>query len=306
MKGKVYLTGAGGRVGKAVLNAMPDAVPLVRHAGGLKNERVVDFSNGNELEKTLSDASVLVHIAGSVKTYDRKELWESNYGLTKRLLGALPQNARVVFAGTVSVYGKRPADNPADENTPVNPDTEYAKSKYEAEKLVRGHPDHVVLRIGTVYGPEFEDYFYVLELLEKGKMRLIGDGANRVSFVHVDDVAAAFAAAVSKGEGIYVITGECRTQKEIYTAACKKLGVAVPAKSVSPASASFAAGAGELLAFLKPPKITREHVAILSSDRCFNCNRARRELGFSPRGIEEGIAEIAGIYAKRQRLSTER
>ena len=133
MKGRIYLTGATGRVGRAVLNAIPDAVPLVRHPAGLENERVVDFSNEDELKKTLGDASVLVHIAGSVKTYDKRELWKSNFELTKRLVEALPEDARIVFASTVAVYGKKPVDVPADENTPVNPDSEYAKSKYEAE-----------------------------------------------------------------------------------------------------------------------------------------------------------------------------
>lgn len=305
MKGKIYLTGAGGRIGKKVLEKIPDAIPLVRHGSGLKNEIVVDFSDAEALRKTLGDASVLVHIAGSVKTYDRKELWESNYGLTEKLLDALPEDARVVFAGTVSVYGKRMAHNPADENTPVNPDSEYAESKYEAEKLVRKRSNHVVLRIGTVYGPEFEDYFYVLKLLEKGKMKIIGDGSNRISFVHVEDVADVFASAVSKGQGIYAVAGECRTQKEIYGMACRGLGVALPEASVSYDVADFGARLGEIKAgiFGGTPKISREHIAILGSDRCFNCNRARRELGFYPRSIEEGIAGMVELY--RKRLSTE-
>ena len=295
MKNKIYLTGATGRVGKAVLKKIPDAIPLVRNASGLPNEIVVDFSDAEELKKILNDASVLIHIAGSVRTYDKKDLWKGNYGLTKRLLDALPKNARIVFASTVSVFGKGLVDMPADENTPVHPDTEYAKSKYEAEKVAAGHPNHVILRIGTVYGPGFDDYFYVLKLLEKGKMKIIGDGSNRISFVHVDDVADAFAAAVSKGKGIYIVSGECRSQEEIYRIACGELGVAEPKEKISAGLADFIVWFGEIKAKLggKPRKITREHIAILSSDRCFNCNRAGRELGFSPRGIEEGISEMA-------------
>lgn len=304
---RIYLTGATGRIGKKILEKIPDAVPLVRHESGLENETVVNFSDSEELKKVLADASVLVHIAGSVKTYDRNELWKSNYELTKRLMEALPENARIVYASTISVYGKKMAHNPADENTPVNPDTEYAKSKWAAERVVAGHPDRIIIRIGTVYGPEFEDYFNILRLLEKGKMAIIGEGTNRVSFVDVDDVAEVFRSAVSKGKGIYVVSGECRSQREIYKIACRELGVAMPESTISVGMAGFAARLNELKASVlgKKAKFTREHVAILSSDRCFNCNKARRELGFSPRDIEKGISELVEIYKNRQRSSTE-
>ena len=297
MKSKTYLTGANGKVGKAVLKKIPDAVPLVRHESGLKNEVVVDFSDSEALKKVLSDASVLIHIAGSVKTYDKKELWKANYELTKRLVEVLPEKAKIVFAGSISVYGKKMAHNPADENTPVNPDSEYAKSKWAAERIVAGHPNNVILRIGPVYGPEFGDYFYIMKLLEKGKMKTIGDGTNRISFVNIDDLADVFVSAVSKGKGLYVISGECRTQSEIHWITCNGLGVAMPKGTVSLGMADFAAKIGEFGAVLgKKPKITREHIAILGSDRCFNCNKARRELGFSPISIDEGITEMVKLY----------
>ncbi|NYZ77578.1 NAD-dependent epimerase/dehydratase family protein [Candidatus Micrarchaeota archaeon] len=303
---KIYLTGANGRIGGAVLRLLPDAIPLVRKRSGMKNERVVDFFDAEGLKKALRDADVVVHMAGSVRTYDKNELWKSNYELTKRIVEAMPEKARIVFASSISVYGKKPAALPADENTPVNPDSEYARSKYESEKLVAAHPDHVILRLGTVYGPEFMDYFYVLGLLEKGKMRIIGDGSNRVPFVHVEDAAKAVAAAVSGGNGVYVIAGECGTQKSIYENACRELGVEAPRRHVPQWLADFTAMMGEMKAKIsgKAPKMTREHVAILGNDRCFNCNKARRELGFYPRSIVDGIKEMAEIYGKRERLST--
>lgn len=307
MKNKVYITGATGRVGRKVLNRIPDAIPLVRKESGLPNEIVVDFSDVKKLSGILADASVLIHIAGSVKTYDKEELWESNYELAKRFMRAVPEDAKVVFASTISVYGKKLMSIPADEETPVHPDSEYAKSKYEAENRVRMHKNQVILRIGTVYGPEFEDYFYILKLLEKGKMNIIGKGNNRVPFVNIIDVADAFVAAVEKGSGIYVISGECRTQKEIYDIACKEMKIAPPAHNTPVPVAEFGAWLMELDAelFRKKAKITKEHIAILSSDRCFNCNRARRELGFLPIRPEDGIVEMVRAYEERKRLSTE-
>ena len=81
----------------------------------------------------------------------------------------------------------------------------------------------------------------------------------------------------------------------------------MPESNISAGSAAFAARLNELKSsiFGKKAKFTREHVAILSSDRCFNCNKARRELGFSPRDIEKGIRDLVETYKNRQRSSTE-
>ena len=66
---KVYITGANGRIGSAVLARLGDAIPLVRHASGLKNEIVTDFSEDG-LREILKDATAIVHLAGSVMTSD--------------------------------------------------------------------------------------------------------------------------------------------------------------------------------------------------------------------------------------------
>ena len=44
MPNKVYITGATGRLGSAVLARLPDAIPLVRKPSGLKNEIVTKLS----------------------------------------------------------------------------------------------------------------------------------------------------------------------------------------------------------------------------------------------------------------------
>jgi nucleoside-diphosphate-sugar epimerase len=169
----------------------------------------------------------------------------------------------------------------------------------EAEEIVRKKGKHAILRIGTIYGMEFEDYFNILRMLEKGKMSIIGDGRNRVPFVHVEDAAKAVAAAVEKGQGTYVVCGESRTQEDIYSIACKELGVAPPKRHVSFWMANLMGRLQEIGAiFGMKPKLTREHVSILGKDRAFKWERAKRELGFHPRWAEEGIIEVVKEYKK--------
>lgn len=297
---RVFVTGASGRLGRAVMAMLPDAIPLVREPGGLKGEVVTDFST-DQLKGILAGAKAVVHLAGSVDTTDKRTLHDSNISLTWRIVDALPKGCRVVFASSISVYGKRLASMPANEGTEAHPDSDYARSKYEAEKSVAKWPDHVILRIGTIYGPQFDDYARVLGMIKKGRMRLIGKGTNRIPFVHVDDVAAAVAAAVGRGKGTYVIAGEPLAQKEIYWVAAKELGVEAPEKSVPLPLAMAMARIGEAIYRLTKggkPALTTEHVSILGYDRVFDCSRAKSDLGFSPRPLADGIREMVASLAK--------
>ncbi|MBU0532429.1 NAD-dependent epimerase/dehydratase family protein [Candidatus Micrarchaeota archaeon] len=296
MATKIYITGARGRLGRIVLGEIK-AIPIVRKETGLENEIVSDFSLEN-LKQILSDADVVIHLAGSRDFLDKKKSWEGNVELTRRIVEAMPKTAKIIFSSSVSVYGKKLAEIPANEGTPVNPDTAYAKTKLEAEKIVSVHPNHVILRIGPVYGPGFAEYFKVLHMISKGKMAVIGKGNNHIPFVHVADVARAIKNAIEKGCGIYVLVGECLSQNDIYAIAAGKMKVKPPQKHMPVLLA-------KIFAHLELRRTTHfggkalfipEDIAVLSSDRIFNCNKARRELGFSPRPLEEGLAEMIKKY----------
>ena len=297
---KTYITGASGKLGGHVLKFV-DAVPLVRSRKGLPNEIVTDFSS-ESLKKILKDAGCIIHLAGSMRFWDEKEMHRTNVGLTRSIVDNSPEGCKVVLASSISVYGKKLREMPADEATHTHPDSAYSRSKLEAEDIVRGKKGkHAILRIGTIYGPEFEDYFNILRMLDKGKMFVIGSGKNHVPFVHVEDVAKAVAAAVEHGQGIYVVCGESRTQEEIYSIACRELGVAAPKKHVSFRMANLMGKMQELGArFGMKPKLTGEHISILGGDRAFKWERAKRELGFEPRGMEDGIREIVKEYKKER------
>ncbi|MEW6035230.1 MAG: NAD-dependent epimerase/dehydratase family protein [Candidatus Micrarchaeota archaeon] len=290
--GRVYVTGASGRLGRSVLARLPDAVPLVRKASGLRGELITDFSP-DSLRGILRDAKAVIHLAGLIGPADEKRMKDANVSLTWRIVDSLPRGSKAVFASSISVYGKKPAEIPASEKTRTAPDSAYARTKLDAEKIVARHPKHCILRIGTLYGPQFDDYFLILRKIERGKMKIIGNGSNRIPFAHVDDVAGAIANAVERGSGIYVLAGEPLTQQRIYEIAARELGVNAPAKHIGSGLAMLAALFSEKL---KMSPTTREHIAVLASDRAFDCRKAREELGFSPRPLEDGIREMVRAY----------
>jgi len=272
------------------------AVPLVREAKGLPGEVITDFS-AESLRRILKDADCVIHLAGSMRFWDEGEMRRTNVELTRKIVESSPEKCKIVLASSISVYGKKLKEMPADEATRTNPDSAYSRSKWEAEEIVRKKGKHAILRIGTIYGREFEDYFHILRMLEKEKMFIIGEGKNRVPFVHVEDAAKAIASAVEKGQGTYVICGESRTQEDIFSIACRELGVAPPKKHVSFWFANLLGRIQELGALIgMKPKLTREHISILGKDRAFKWERAKRELGFHPRWAEEGIIEVVKEY----------
>ncbi|MCI0504266.1 NAD-dependent epimerase/dehydratase family protein [Candidatus Micrarchaeota archaeon] len=299
-RGKAYITGASGKIGRTVFECI-DAIPLVRKPSGLRGEIVTDFSEA-QLQRILANARAIIHIAGIVEAFDKKKLREANVELTRRIAASAPPGCRIIFASSISVYGKRPVSLPANESTPPAPDSEYSRSKREAEIIVAARPNHVILRIGTVYGPGFSDYFSILRKIEKGSMRIIGRGDNRIPFVHVDDIAPVFRLAISRGHGTYVLAGEGLAQERIFSIAADELGVPAPKGRIGLGLAMLIAGAGELWCRIsgKPPALSREHVAVLAYDRAFDCKKARRELGFSPRPLEQGIRDMARMHRMRK------
>jgi len=291
---KTYITGATGRLGRSILEQV-DAIPLVRKPSGLPNEIVADFKEAS-LKKILKDAECILHIAGSIKTWDKKALEDGNVELTRKIVECSPKDCHIVFAGSITVYGKKLAEIPANEETPPNTDSDYSRTKLEAENLVKKKKSNCILRIGIIYGPEFQDYPVILRMMEKGKMKIFGNGKNRISFVHVDDIAAVIPKAMETN-GTFVVSGPAATQEQIYSYATNALGVPAPTKHVSPGIARLFARLEELK---EKPKITREHIAVLSADRAFDYSKARAELGFSPRPIKRGLEEIVSEYISRK------
>ncbi|MBI5224185.1 NAD-dependent epimerase/dehydratase family protein [Candidatus Micrarchaeota archaeon] len=300
---RIYLTGANGRLGREVLKRIPEAAPLVRKASGLKSEIITDFSI-DSLRPILADADILIHLAGSLDMENKEALREGNVELTRRLEKAAPKRCRIVYASSIAVYGKTLAQIPAREETAIKPDSEYSRTKLEAENIVRSRPNHIILRIGTIYGPGFEDYFRILERIEKGKMQMIGSGNNRIPFVHVEDVADAITRTGGKVNGTFVLAGEAKTQKEIFEIAARELKVHPPKKKMPKIVAMAAVHLQKLMGKREAArKFTIEHVLVLSSDRAFDCTKAKKELGFSPRSIEQGIVEMVQRYRNRAQAS---
>lgn len=112
---------------------------------------------------------------------------------------------RFLFSSSCIMYGMSNADV-VDETAPLDPKTEYARSKVRAELSISGLADDsfspVFLRNGTVYGlsphMRFDTVFNDLigQAVASGKVVIYGDGAPWRPVVHVEDVVRAFSAVL--------------------------------------------------------------------------------------------------------------
>jgi nucleoside-diphosphate-sugar epimerase len=144
----------------------------------------------------LADADVILHLAGRPGVRSSfgpgaAAAHRDNVIATERLLAAA--TGRFVLASSSSVYGD--AAHPCTEDDPIDPQSPYARSKAEAERLARTARDSVILRYFSVYGPrqrpDMAFHRFIEAALDGSPAPLYGDGGQSRSFTYVGDVVAA-------------------------------------------------------------------------------------------------------------------
>lgn len=291
---KIYLIGANGKLGSIICSKI-EVIPLVRKSSGLRNEIISDFTE-TSLKKILSDADVIINAAGLVHG-DKNSLIESNVELVRKIVLSAPEKAKIIQISSISVYGKK-LTTIVDESTPPSPDSIYSQTKLEAEKIVQTHKIHIILRVGTIYGEGFSDYYKILNSIEKGKMKLIGNGENHIPFVYVGDVVQAIIGSFENGSGTYVICGPQLTQKRIFELAATELGVKSSFGKIPIFLAKIMLKLKTLFSKKSNTELTMEHLMILYSDRKFDISKAKKELNFDPIDLEKGIKLMVKNYLK--------
>ena len=157
---------------------------------------------------------------------------DANVMGTIRLIAAAASEGveKIIFSSTGgAIYGD-PETIPCDEDTPVNPLTPYALSKYVGEQYLELFHDtygldYTILRYANVYGPGQNPdgeagviAIFTGMMLSERRPQIFGDGLQERDFVYVSDVVQANLAVVNKGHGrTYNIgTGQQVSVAQIY------------------------------------------------------------------------------------------
>lgn len=213
---KVFVTGATGFVGNAVIKALHardhEVVGLVRDANkGRALEQlgitlvVGDMLKPASYEGVVPTVDAVIHTAqyGIQGRFTRKkfeQIEQADVLMTRTLARAcLAHDKKLLYTSGVFNYGDH-GEEWITEQTPLHPSPlGEAHTKVVEELLPLSKAQHlrvIILSPGFVYGPGglFKQSFY--DTLQKGQLRIFGKGQNYWSLIHVDDLAAAYALAV--------------------------------------------------------------------------------------------------------------
>ncbi|WP_443629978.1 NAD(P)-dependent oxidoreductase [Candidatus Njordibacter sp. Uisw_056] len=220
---RVLVTGATGFIGSN----------LLEHLGGQDIEvyrgvRQLD-TNSDEFEVLcdLTDLSsisaisenysfdIIVHLASAIgwsgQSYE--DMFVSNV-LATGALGhiASQMGSSFIFASAALVHGK--SSGSINDLSQINLDTEYARTKYEAELLLRSIlPEACILRIGGVFGYQGPSHLginrSIAEAIAGEAPVLYGDGENLRNYIYVDDLAQTISDIIAKGiSGTHLVAGQ--------------------------------------------------------------------------------------------------
>ncbi|KAK9112805.1 hypothetical protein Scep_020324 [Stephania cephalantha] len=124
----------------------------------------------------------------------------------------------------------------------------------------------------------------------------IGNGDDRYSFSYVDDVVEGHIAAMHKGRNgeRYLLTGENASFKHVFDVAAILTGTSRPwfhiplwvLEAYGWISVFFARITGKL------PLISPPTVKVLRHQWAYSCEKAKVELGYSPRSLKDGMSEV--------------
>jgi nucleoside-diphosphate-sugar epimerase len=321
----LLITGGNGLLGRHLVPALQERGDRVRvltlpgeDTTWLEQRHVAvyrgDVRQAETLRAPLRGVDTVVHLAGMMGVWrPLEDYYAVNVSGTENVCrAALAAGVRrLVHVSSWTVYGMA-LPTPAREDFPLRPFPEpYALSKAAGDRVVQRliaqeQLPAVILRPGTFFGPGDRLHFgRMAERMQAGKGLIIGSGRNALPFVYVTDVVQGLLLASERpqavGQTYNITTDQPLTQQEMMGAIAQELGVAPP-RLHAPYHALYAVAvaaeqASRLMRSRRQPVVTRLGVKLFGTDNRHAIDKARRELGYTPRvSLREGLRLAAAWY----------
>lgn len=273
---RVWITGAGGLIGSALIQAATGVVPTWNVRGTRRSQ--VDLTDQFAVEDAFRTIlpDIIIHCAAMADTSlcerEPTQARTINVEVT-RLLAQLAKPVRLVFFSTDLVFDG--ARGYYDETALVNPLGVYAETKAEAERLVLMNPLHMVIRTSLNGGtsPTGDRGFNetMRSTWRDGGMLSLFDDEFRCPIPAAVTAQAVWELLTQDRSGLYHIAGSERLSRwEIGQALARRWKHLHP--QMKPVSR---------LSFPGPPR---------PADTSLNCTKAQRHLSFQLPGFREWLA----------------
>jgi nucleoside-diphosphate-sugar epimerase len=316
---KAFVTGATGFIGGNLakrLRARGDSVAaLVRSpekAGDLRDagcELVEgDLADEGAIRAGLDGCDAVFHVGAvykvGIRTAEQPAMYDANVEGTKRVLDAAIDAgiARIVYVSTNGVFGNTRGKvvDESYERQPLDFLSYYEETKVlahrEANSRIEAGAPILIAQPGGVYGPgDTSQLGNFIDQVRKGRMPLKVFPESGFNFVHVDDVIEGILLVHDQGRlgETYILGGEIATVDRLIELVARLSGRRPPRFTLPPMMAKLAIPFGPVLGplFKLPPNL-REGIRSAQGVTYWGTHeKAKRELGYSPRALETGLRQ---------------
>ena len=326
-EGPVLVTGAAGFIGHHVVRLLTEAGRHVRAvlrpgedprnlAGldpALVDRVVADVLDRARLRAVTRGCAAVYHLAAIYRTWvpDAKTIYDVNVTGSSNVLAAAVEAGvrKVVYTSSIAAIGLRDDGAPSDEATPFDlwgHSFDYVRSKYLGQQIAESFApliDVSIVNPGMPLGPgdigPTPTGKTMIDAIS-GRIRVCFEGG--LNLVDVEDVARGHLLAEQHGRRgeAYLLTGHNLSIYDLIAALRRVLGLR-HAMFAMPVGLARAGGwALEQVAdrvTRREPLITAGSVDYASQRLYFDNRKAREELGFAVRPLDETLRRAAAWFA---------
>lgn len=170
-----------------------------------------DVRDSSKLFEEIDKHDAIIHLAALVgfPTCDERpeEAKAVNYESSKAIAERKSDDQLLLYPCTNSGYGSTDGTSAVTEDDPLNPVSLYGQTKVRAERVIRGVPNHLTMRLATVFGPSTRmrtDLLvnnFVLKAL-RDRILVLYECEFMRNYVHIHDVCDAFLFALENWDSV--------------------------------------------------------------------------------------------------------
>jgi UDP-glucose 4-epimerase len=206
-----------------------------------------DLKDVNAVTSAMAGCDTVFHLAANpdiarAVTQPHIDFWEGTY-LAQNVLEAMRVNGvrKILYTSGSGVYGENPNVSFAENYGPCIPISTYGASKLACEGLIASYCHMFGLtarafRFANVVGPRQTHgvgYDFIRRLkADPRRLRILGDGTQNKSYIHIDDVLAAIRIADERATANYEVFN---VASEDYITVSEIADLAIKVSGLSPA-----------------------------------------------------------------------